>query len=103
MSRFAAPEHFHDPDRGVQLLPFRFERRASGGYLASNIVGDFIHLSEEELHRIAELRIAPGDDLYDKAYAAHLITRENQQGQLQLLATRLRSRASFLRYPTALH
>lgn len=103
MSRFAAAEKFHAPDRAIQLLPFRFERAARGGYLVSNIVGDFIRLSEEELHRLADLRIAPGDELYDKAYAAHLITRDGQRGQLQLLAMRLRSRMFFLRHPTPLH
>ena len=103
MSRFVDVQHFGAPDRGVQLLPFRFERTAAGRYLVSNIVGDFIRLSEEELNRIVDLRVAPGDDLYDKAYAAHLITREGQRAQLQLLAMRLRSRMSFLRNPTLLN
>jgi uncharacterized protein len=103
MSRFATAEKFHAPDRTIQLLPFRFERAAEGEYLVSNIVGDFIRLSEEELNRLANLRIAPGDELYDKVYAAHLITRDGQRGQLQLLAMRLRSRMSFLRHPTPLH
>ena len=103
MARFASAEQFYDLDRSVQLLPFRFQRTAANRYLVSNIVGDFIRLSGEELHRISELRVTPGDGLYEKAYTAQLITREGQTAQLQVLAMRLRSRMSFLREPTPLH
>jgi uncharacterized protein len=47
--------------------------------------------------------VSPGDGLYEKAYAAHLITRSSQTAQLQLLAARLRSRMEFLRELTPLH
>jgi uncharacterized protein len=80
---------------------FRFERRTSD-YLVSNMVGDFVPLSCEEFSRLAELRVRPGDSLYEKLYAAHLITRERQSAQQQLLALRLRSRMSFLRHTTPL-
>ena len=56
-----------------------------------------------EFGRLVELQLAPGDELYDKAYASHLITRAGQTAQLQLLAMRLRSRMAFLREPSALH
>ena len=103
MARFAAAEQFYDLDCDLELLPFRFQRTAPDHYLASNIVGDFIRLSSQELLRIAELRLTPGDGLYERAYAAHLITRKGQTAQLQILAMRLRSRMSFLRDPTPLH
>src|SRR5262249_29122683 len=54
-------------------------------------------------HRLAELELAPGDGLYEKAYEAHLISRVEQRAQHQLLALRLRSRMAFLREPTGLH
>ena len=66
MARFASAEQFYDLDRSVQLLPFRFQRTAANRYLVSNIVGDFIRLSGQELHRISELRVTPGDGLYEK-------------------------------------
>jgi uncharacterized protein len=103
MARFQALDAFHAPDKAVALLPFRFERTSADRYLVSNIVGDFLRLNGDELNRLVDLRIVPGDGLYEKAYAAHLISRENQRGQLQLLAMRLRSRMAFLREPTALH
>ena len=67
------------------------------------MVGDLVHLSNNEFHTLVDLKIAPGDELYDKAYTAHLVTRDGQKAQLQLLAMRLRSRMAFLRNLTPLH
>ena len=67
------------------------------------MVGDFVRLSSDELTRVVELRVRPGDGLYEKAYAAHLISGSDQKAQRQLLAFRLRSRLAFLRETTPLH
>ena len=67
------------------------------------MVGDFVELTHDEFDRLVDLRLAPGDDLYEKTYAAHLVTRQGQHGQHQLLALRLRSRMAFLRHVTPLH
>ena len=102
MARFQPPEVFHSADDTLQLLPLRFERTGKH-YLVSNMVGDFTRLSDDEMSRLVDLRVHPGDGLYEKAYAAHLITRSDQSSQRQLLAARLRSRMAFLRQPTGLH
>src|SRR5690242_11605730 len=102
MARFQSAEAYFAPKTSVRLLPFRFER-SRGGYLVSNIVGDFVHLSSDEFGRLVEERITPGDGLYEKAYTSNLITRGGQTAQLQILAARLRSRLAFLREPTGLH
>jgi uncharacterized protein len=102
MARFQPAENFQSADDALQLLPFRFER-VGKQYLVSNMVGDFVRLSGEELTRLVDLRINPGDNLYEKAYATHLITKANQTSQRQLLAMRLRSRMAYLRHPTPLH
>ena len=67
------------------------------------MVGDFVRLTGDELTRLVDLHVQPGDGLYEKAYAAHLITRAGQTAQRQLLALRLRSRLAYLREPTPLH
>ena len=103
MARFSPAEAYCAAGGPIQLLPFRFERTQAGGYIVSNIVGDFTRLTEDEFTRLVDGSFAPGDDLYDKAYASQLITREGQRGQLQVLAMRLRTRLAFLRQPTALH
>src|SRR3981189_3080475 len=96
MARFLAPEAFSAATEELSLLPFNLERSGTSQYLVSNLVGDFIRLSEDELNRLVDLQIQPGDGLYEKAYAAHLITGTNQIAQRQLLAARLRSRMSFV-------
>jgi uncharacterized protein len=103
MARFLAPEAFSAATEDLSLLPFNFERAGTSRYLVANLVGDFIRLTEEELNKLVDLRVRPGDGLYEKAYAAHLITGTNQKAQRQLLAARLRSRMSFLRQVTPLH
>jgi uncharacterized protein len=102
MARFQPAEVFHSREDALQLLPLRFERTGKH-YLVSNMVGDFVRLTGDELNRLVDLRVNPGDGLYEKAYAAHLITRAGQSAQRQLLAMRLRSRMAYLRYPTPLH
>lgn len=102
MARFQPAETFQLSADKLQLLPFRFERTGDR-YLVSNMVGDFIRLTGDEFQRFVELRLRPGDGLYEKTYGAHLITSASQTAQLQLLALRLRSRMAFLRQPTVLH
>ena len=102
MARFQPIEAFQPAADTLQLLPLRFER-AETHYLVSNMVGDFISLSSDELTRLVDLRVRPGDGLYEKAYAAHLISGANQKAQRQLFAFRLRSRLAFLRETTPLH
>jgi uncharacterized protein len=103
MARFQPAGAYQVPERPIRLLPFRFERTSADAYLVSNMVGDFIRLSAEEFHTLTDEKITPKDALYEKAYAANLITREGQTAQLQILAARLRSRMAFLRQPTGLH
>jgi uncharacterized protein len=102
MTQFQPADTFHSADGTLQLLPLRFER-AGKHYLVSNMVGDFVRLSNDEMTRLVDLNVYPGDGLYEKAYAAHLITRADQNSQRQLLAMRLRSRMAYLRQPTPLH
>ena len=102
MARFQPAEAFHSPDDTLELLPLRFAR-AGRNYLVSNMVGDFVRLSGDEMNRLVDLRVKPGDGLYEKAYAAHLITGASQRSQRQLLAMRFRSRMAYLRQPTPLH
>src|SRR5262245_19026817 len=102
MARFSSPNAFEAREKHVLHLPFRFERRTDG-YLVSNMVGDFVSLTHEEFDRLATLRVTSGDRLYEKVYAAHLITRPGQRAQHQLLALRLRTRMGFLRQMTPLH
>jgi uncharacterized protein len=103
MARFLPSEAFSASSEAMSLLPFNLEQTGTNQYLVSNMIGDFIRLTEDEINTLIDLRLSPGDGLYEKAYAAHLITGTNQRAQRQVLAARLRSRMSFLRQVTPLH
>jgi His-Xaa-Ser system radical SAM maturase HxsB len=87
----------------LQLLPLRFERLSADRYLATNLVGDALFLSANELDRVISLSVVPGDGLYERAFSKLLIARKGQRSQLQLLALRLRRRMAFLQELTGLH
>lgn len=104
MAKFLSETEFAPRSKdALRLLPLRFERLQSGRYLVTNLVGDAIFLSQEELSRLTSLDLAPGDGLYERAFSKLLIAGTDQQSQLQLLALRLRSRLSYLRAMTPLH
>jgi uncharacterized protein len=103
VSKFAPADEFKAAPSTLRLLPFRFERLEGDRFLASNMLGDFEFLSGEELRRLVDLRIAPGDGLYERAFAKQLIAGDGQRSQLQVLAARMRSRMAFLRSPSPLH
>src|SRR5438128_12279184 len=100
MARFLAPEAFSASSDALRLLPLNLERTGPNQYLVANMVGDFIRLTGSELNKLIDLQVRPGDGLYEKAYSTHLITGSNQTAQRQLLASRFRSRMSFLRQIT---
>ena len=104
MAKFLSEAAFaHTSPDDLQLLPLRFERLNPGRYLVTNLVGDGLLLSSDELERVTSLNLTAGDGLYERAFSKLLISRKGQRSQLQLLALRLRSRMAFLREATALH
>ncbi|MGJ0620458.1 MAG: His-Xaa-Ser system radical SAM maturase HxsB [Methylocystis sp.] len=103
MAGFQAQEYFYPKADQIRLLPLRFERLSENRYLTANAAGELTMFSSEEFSRLVQLKLSPGDRLYEKAYAASLITNAGQVSTLQTLAMRLRSRMSFLQQPTPLH
>lgn len=103
MSRFQPSETFRHIATDLELLPLRFERLPDRQFIVSNLVGDMLMLTEDELQRLTALEIDPTDDLYARAFEKLLVRRRGQRSPLQLLALRLRSRMAFLRVPTQLH
>ncbi|WP_198031105.1 MULTISPECIES: hypothetical protein [unclassified Bradyrhizobium] len=65
MARFLAPEAFSAATETISLLPFSFERTGTYQYLVANMVGDFIRLTEDEINKLIDLRVTPGDGLYE--------------------------------------
>jgi len=64
----------------LELLPFRYRAAKQTAISVSNMVGEFIRLQPNELENGSfELELIPGDGLYEKASAAHLITRADPE------------------------
>ncbi len=103
MARFQAVEAFHRLADETVLLPMSFERIEGGRAVISNFVGDFLTVTDEELRRIVELDVAPGDGLYERAYEKLLISGRSQISRLQLIAARYRTRMAFANAGTGLH
>ena len=58
MARFLAADAFGLGGDELTLLPFNFERMGGGQFLVSNLVGDFVRLTEDELNRLVDLRVS---------------------------------------------
>jgi uncharacterized protein len=55
MARFLAPEALSAATEDLSLLPFNLERTGTGLYLVSNMVGDFIRLTEDEVNKLVSI------------------------------------------------
>src|SRR6266849_5929604 len=64
MAGFQPAEAFYRGAASLALLPFRFERTGPNRYLISNMVGDFVRLSGDELSRLIDLELRPADELH---------------------------------------
>ncbi|CAM3131931.1 His-Xaa-Ser system radical SAM maturase HxsB [Komagataeibacter xylinus] len=103
MVKFLSQSDFFTQKEELVLLPFRFERMADGRFIISNLLGDMDFFTEDELNKIVNKDIFPGDGLYERAFSLQFIANAPQEFQLQTLAARLRSRLQFLQTPTPLH
>ncbi|RTL51775.1 MAG: His-Xaa-Ser system radical SAM maturase HxsB [Bradyrhizobiaceae bacterium] len=103
MARFQPVSSFQPVAEELVLLPLRFERTKDARFIVSNLVGDLITLSEQQLREVVSLNLDPGSDLYALASEKFLVMKKGSRASLQLLAMRLRSRMAFLQHPTQLH
>jgi len=84
------------------LLPFRFERLNSREILV-NEVGDFLIAPTGTVQRIVDKEIQKGEELYKDLTAGYIICQTPVPELIDLLATRLRTKKTFLDNFTVLH
>lgn len=86
------------------LLPFRFARlsRGSGQVVLTSEAGEFAFLAENELDDLVHARPLP-TAIADRLEAIQVIRRDPSDLAIRLLATKLRTRKSFLRGGPKLH
>lgn len=86
-----------------QLLPFRFIRWDDGEVLLTNDVGEFVFVSREAFSRFVSSRLSPDDGCYADLKAKHFLHDSASTVPLELLATKYRTKKSFLDGFTSLH
>lgn len=102
MLRFQPPEAFAPEDPGWELLPFRFHR-INGKVLLTNMVGEHLLVSADELDQLGEQRLPADSPFVRRLRARQIVRRRGDRAPLDLLALKLRTRHRRLPASTGLH
>lgn len=92
--------------KAYRLLPQRFLRMNSGSerdILLTSDTGEYLHVTDAQLHDLTRYDIQPGTDLYKDLLARHFIYEPGGHDPLPEMAAQLRSRKDFLFQGPALH
>lgn len=98
LSEFAGPP-------GYRLLPFRFARipGVPGKVLVTSEVGEFAFVAEEDLRALVAGTLDSGSDTYADLQARHILVEGESPAAMRMLASKYRTRKSFLKGGPALH
>lgn len=100
---FRPPEHFLPAPAGYRLLPFRFLRWNEGEMLLTNDVGEFLFLPDAALSDLVAHRLPRESPAFLDLKARHFLAEGGSDAPLELLATKYRTKKSFLEGFTRLH
>jgi His-Xaa-Ser system radical SAM maturase HxsB len=100
---FRSIEQFSPPDPGYRLLPFRFLRWSDDDVLLTNDVGEFLVLPESALRDLVAHRLPADSAAFLDLEARHFLASGESDVPLELLATKYRTKKSFLDGFTRLH
>src|SRR4051794_15293836 len=79
-----------------KILPFRFLRYDSEQYFLTNLVGEYLILSHQELLDFARHRLTADTQAYADLKARHFLHDETSDVALELLSTKYRTKQSLL-------
>lgn len=92
------------PDRSAyQLLPFRFMRWNDESVLVTNEVGEFEFLAADAFASLTAHQLPAADPAYANLKSKHFLRDTESTLPLELLATKVRTKRSFLEGFTRLH
>jgi uncharacterized protein len=100
---FHEREHYRPASSAYSLLPFRFDRRGNGDYLLVNEVGEYVVLAPGSFRDFAGHRLLPGYPGYAELKAKHFLTDDTSSALFDVLASKYRTKKSFLDGFTKLH
>lgn len=101
--KFKGPEFYESEFSEYFLLPFRFHRINDEKEVLVNEVGDFLIVPIGTARRIASRDIQKDEQLYEDLFANSFISDKPIPDLIDVLATRYRTKKSFLDDFTALH
>lgn len=101
--KFLERTSFEPEQADWDLLPFRFERFASGRVLLTNMVGEHLFVEDEELNSLAARDLPSDSPLVRRLRSKQIIRRPDETLPLELLVMKTRTRHARLRQFTGLH
>ena len=100
---FHPREHYAAASHEYSLLPFRFDRRGVNDYLLVNEIGEFIVLPGPIFQQFVSHSLAQSDSLYRQLKAKHFLADNSSSVLFESLASKYRTKKSFLDGFTKLH
>lgn len=101
--KFKTPEFYESEFSEYFLLPFRFHRINDKKEVLVNEIGDFLIVPVGTARRIANRDIRKDEPIYEDLFANSFISDKLIPDLIDVLATRYRTKKSFLNDFTALH
>lgn len=86
-----------------QLIPFRFQNFENENMLLVNEVGEYLFLSKEEFNNMVSYKLDPKSETFLDLKSKQMLTDTEIEPVIKMLATKYRTRKSFLYNFTSLH
>lgn len=86
-----------------KLLPFSITKHSPDKYIISNDYGEYHFLTVPEVDQLLSRKLSNTDSLYYELKSKFFVAEEISESLLELLATKLRTKKSYLYRFTALH
>ncbi len=102
-SRFLGKEHYVPVTAGYRFLPFRFMRWSEAEVLLVNEAGEFTFLPQARFTEFVEKTLAREDACYRTLKGKHFLLDTGSNVPIDLLATKYRTKKSFLQGFVKLH
>ena len=102
MSKFQDKE-IYLPSTKYELLPFNFERYDSHNYILTNMVGEYLLLSNDLFDSLVNHKLLPDIPEFASLRSKHFLKSINDQSPIDLLALKLRTKLARLANFTNLH
>ena len=85
------------------ILPFRFYRFSEDEMFLSNEVGEFLFMPKADMSDLISHRLSPQSDSFLNLKGKQIVTDTDTEPVINMLATKYRTKKSFLNNFTALH